>query len=209
MKKPYIVFEGIVGSGKSTQIKLLYSYLLKKYSNVILTKEPGSTEISDNIRKIAQGTFFKEHMNPITEAYLYAASRAQSLRAIILPSLNEGKIVLSDRSIISSLAFQGYGRDLGFDTILEINKLAVCVFPSLVFYLDVKPEIAVKRTSDKKGDKFELMDLEFHKKVEKGYKEILKKNIVSYYIIDGNRSINEIFEEIKEKCEIFLKEINY
>ncbi|MEM3374284.1 MAG: dTMP kinase [Candidatus Woesearchaeota archaeon] len=207
---PYIVFEGIVGCGKSTQARLLFSFLNEKYPNsVLLTKEPGGSEVADSIRKIAQGTSFNEEMNPYTEAYLYAASRAQTLRNVVLPNLNQGKIVISDRSFLSSLAFQGYGRNLGFENVLLINKVAVSVMPGLVIYLDVPPEIAVKRANDKKGDKFESMNLEFHNRVLKGYEEIFKRNLVPYVKIDGNRKIEQVFEDVKKSALSFLEKINY
>ena len=124
MKGIYIVFEGIVGTGKSTQAKILYDFLKEKNKNreIILTKEPGGTEIADEIRKIAQATKFNEDMNPVCEAYLYAASRAQSLRKIVKPALEKGSIVISDRSFISSLAYQGAARKIGIEKVLEINK---------------------------------------------------------------------------------------
>lgn len=105
----YIVFEGIVGSGKSTQSKLLVEFLRGKYpeKEIIHVREPGSTPIAEDIRHLAQGKEWDEKMHPLTNAYLYAAARAQTLRTIVIPALQAGKIVISDRSFISSLAYQG------------------------------------------------------------------------------------------------------
>lgn len=123
----YIVFEGIVGSGKSTQSKKLFEYLKEKYPdrNVIQVREPGSTIIAQEIRLLAQSRVFEEEMDSICEAYLYAASRAQSLRHLVRPTLDAGGIVVADRSFISSLAYQGEARGLGLDRIMEINQHAV------------------------------------------------------------------------------------
>lgn len=123
----YIVFEGIVGSGKSTQSKKLFEYLKEKYPdrNVIQVREPGSTIIAQEIRLLAQSRVFEEEMDSICEAYLYAASRAQSLRHLVRPTLESGGIVVADRSFISSLAYQGEARGIGLDRIMEINHYAI------------------------------------------------------------------------------------
>lgn len=123
----YIVFEGMVGSGKSTQSKKLFEYLQEKYPDrkIIHVREPGSTIIAQEIRLLAQSRVFEEEMDPICEAYLYAASRAQSLRHLVRPTLEAGGIVIADRSFISSLAYQGEARGLGLDRIMEINQHAV------------------------------------------------------------------------------------
>lgn len=153
----YIVFEGIVGSGKTTQSKLLAERLKATW-----TREPGGSEIADAIREIVQGTEFGETMEPVCEAYLYAASRAQTLRAIVKPILDKGGTVVADRSVFTSLTYQAVARGLGMETILEINKIAVGdIWPDKVFYIDLPVEMALARTADTVGDKFEKFGPDF------------------------------------------------
>lgn len=203
----YIVFEGMVGSGKSTQSKKLFEYLKGKYPErkIIHVREPGSTIIAQEIRLLAQSRVFEEEMDPICEAYLYAASRAQSLRHLVKPMLESGGIVVADRSFISSLAYQGEARGLGLDRIWEINKQAVeWIFPDLVIHLYGDIEHSLARTFDATGDKFEKMGVDFFKLVDSGYKKAsqlptLKK---AWKDVDGRGTIDEVFERI---CEILPK----
>jgi dTMP kinase len=173
----YIVFEGIVGTGKSTHSKRYADYLKKKYpkKKVIWTREPGGSEIADAIRKVVQGSKFEEEMEPICEAYLYAASRAQTLRSVISPVLKQGGIVISDRSFLTSLTNQAFGRKLGIDTVMKINSLAIEGFiPDKIIYMNLPIKIGIHRAFDKDGDKFENLGEEFYKRVSNGYKEIQK-----------------------------------
>jgi len=213
MKLPYIVFEGVVGSGKTTQSKLLADFLKEKFPDRVLwTREPGSGEIPEAIRKVVQGTIYDEIMDPITETYLYAASRAQTLRKIVKPFFDMKGIVVSDRSYLSTLAFQGYGRGLGLKTVLDINKTAVDdLLPGLVLYIKVPPEVGASRAKDQKGDKFESQPIEFHHRVEKGYDDLSRMPFLKdrFVIINGNSSIDEVFVDVKRETLNFLKEIKY
>ncbi|MDO8488148.1 MAG: dTMP kinase, partial [bacterium] len=180
MKHPgkYVVFEGVVGSGKSVQSQLLVAKLQQKFPDrmVVWTREPGGSEIAGEIRRVVQGMMFAEDMDPICEQYLYAASRAQTLRSIVRPVLDRGGIVVADRSFFTSLAFQGYGRGLGIQKVLDINHIAIeNLWPDLVVYVDMDLKTALTRTNDKRGDKFEAMDEKFFKKVQRGYKEVVGK----------------------------------
>ena len=123
----YIIFEGCHGTGKTTQSKKLFEFLKKKFPSkeVIWTREPGGSEIADSIRKLVQGTKFNEEMDFICEVYLYAASRAHTLRKIVKPVLERNGIVVQDNSFVTTLAYQGYAQKLGFGTCLEVNKLAL------------------------------------------------------------------------------------
>lgn len=197
----YIVFEGIVGSGKSTQSSRLYEYLLQKYpeKKIIHVREPGSTGIAEAIRKLAQWTKFDELMDPICEAYLYAAARAQLLKTVIKPTVDNGGIVIADRSFISSLAYQWWARWLGLDKVLAINHAAINdVLPDKVVYLDSEVEHALNRTFDADGDKFEQMGVEFFEKVKEWYRRSSqlaiwgKKRIT----VDAKWTIEEVFERI-------------
>lgn len=195
----YILFEGIVGSGKTTQSKRLAQYLNDNGIETIWTREPGGTEISDKIREVVQGTPFKESMEPVCEAYLYAASRAQSLRSVVKPNLEAGKCVIADRSFLTSIANQGYGRELGPELVLEINKVAIeVVLPDLIFYLKQPLEQGLARTFDGAGDKFESLGIDFYKRVEQGYEEAPNlydfKN--KWLTIDASGTQDEVFERI-------------
>ncbi len=140
---------------------------------------------------------FDEEMDPICEQYLYAASRAQTLRTIVQPVLKRGGIVVADRSVFTSLAFQGYGRELGIRTVVEINKVAVGkIWPDIVVFLDLDLNTALARRKDKHGDKFEMMDKGFFTKVLKGYREIAKKYKKIVRIVDGRGSIEKIAERV-------------
>lgn len=197
----YIVFEGIVGTGKTTQSKKLFEYLKKQHPNreIIWTREPGGTEVADAIRTVVQGTQFEEEMEPICEAYLYAASRAQSLRSVVMPVLEKNGIVIADRSFITSLVNQGFGRGLDVETILEINKIAVGdLWPDIIIDLDFKIERALQQTFDFKGDKFEAMPHEFYENIRNGYDEIADMEAFrdKWIKIQKYGSIEEVFQKI-------------
>lgn len=203
----YIVFEGIVGCGKSTQVKLLKDYLTAKYPDkeIILTKEPGGTEIADAIRKVVQGTPFDEDMENICEAYLYAASRAQGLRKVVKPAIEAGNYAISDRNFITSLANQAFGRNLGIEMVLKINETAIEGYiPDKVIFIDTPIETCLTRLDDHDGDKFEKLGIDFHKKVYLGYKEIANLPMFKnrWLTIDGNKSIENIHKEIVEKLQL-------
>lgn len=205
----YIVIEGIVGTGKSTQSKKIQEYLRKKYPNkeIILTREPGGTEIAENIRKAVQGTKYEEEMDPICEAYLYAGARAQSLRKIVKQINNKDTIVISDRSFITSTANQGEGRSIGIDKVLKINEIAIEGFlPDIVFFLDLPYKMGLKRVFDHSGDKFESLGEDFYSKVEEGYKKIqMKKGLFSHWInIDATGNENEVFKKIVYQLDLFV-----
>ena len=190
----FITFEGPDGSGKSTIIKKVYDYLIENNYDVIKTREPGGSPIAEKIRNLILDTENTE-MGYRTEALLYAASRAQHVEETILPALNENKIVLCDRFLISSLAYQGVGRDLGIENVRKINEFAINgVFPDFVLFFDVDPITTLKRKSSL--DTAERLEKEnnFHERVYNGYKEILnsEKNIE---IIDATQSVEDVFSQ--------------
>lgn len=204
----YVIFEGIVGTGKSTQSKKLHEYLCAEYidKEVIWTREPGGTEIAEAIRVLVQGTKFEEEMDSICEAYLYAASRAQALRKVVKPVLEKDGIVVSDRSFITALAYQGYVRKLGVDTVLEINRHAVDgIYPDIIFYLDMPIKMGLSRTFDKDGDKWEGLGEDFFVEVEKAYAEVAKLPLFEgkWVNIDATGTKKEVFEEIVKAYESF------
>lgn len=197
----YIVFEGIVWTGKSTQSKKLVAYLKEKYpeKEIIHVREPWSTTIAEAIRKVAQWTDFSEAMDPICEAYLYAAARAQLLHTIIEPARAAWSIIVADRSVVSSLAYQWFARGVGIEKVRDINRQAIitCV-PDIIFYLESSVDHAVERTFDAKWDKFESMWRDFFEKVTEWYHRAsqlppIKK---AWKRIDAFGTLDEVFLRI-------------
>lgn len=194
----FITFEGPDGSGKSTIIQKVYDYLIENNYDVIKTREPGGSPIAEKIRDLILDTE-NIKMGYRTEALLYAASRAQHVEETILPALNENKIVLCDRFLISSLAYQGVGRGLGIENVRNINEFAINgVFPDFVLFFDVDPITTLKRKSSlDTADRLEKEGNNFHERVYNGYKEILnsEKNIE---IIDATQSVEDVFSQCIE-----------
>ncbi len=194
----FITFEGPDGSGKSTIIQKVYDYLIENNYDVIKTREPGGSPIAEKIRDLIIDTE-NIKMGYRTEALLYAASRAQHVEETILPALNENKIVLCDRFLISSLAYQGVGRGLGIENVRNINEFAINgVFPDFVLFFDVDPITTLKRKSSlDTADRLEKEGNNFHERVYNGYKEILnsEKNIE---IIDATQSVEDVFSQCIE-----------
>ena len=194
----FITFEGPDGSGKSTIIQKVYDYLIENNYDVIKTREPGGSPIAEKIRNLILDTE-NIKMGYRTEALLYAASRAQHVEETILPALNENKIVLCDRFLISSLAYQGVGRGLGIENVRNINYFAINgVFPDFVLFFDVDPITTLKRKSSlDTADRLEKEGNNFHERVYNGYKEILnsEKNIE---IIDATQSVEDVFSQCIE-----------
>lgn len=198
--KRFITFEGGEGSGKTTLIELLVSELRENGYDIIQTREPGGSKIAEQIRNVILN-IENTNMDYITEAYLYAASRRQHLSEVIIPALNANKIVICDRFIDSSLAYQGYARGIGIDKVYKINEYATNgLLPDLTIYIDVDPTIGLNRikTNHRKVDRFDLEELAFHKKVREGYLEVAKMFSERIKIIDGNRNIEDIYKDVKQ-----------
>ena len=177
MRGKFVTFEGCEGSGKSTQLRLLSEYLTSVGVDFIMTREPGGSVISEDIRKIILNGK-NTAMCDECEALLYAAARVQHLNEIILPALEKGKLVICDRYVYSSLAYQGYARGLGEEFIERINKTALdnCP-PDMTVFLDISPTEAFKRKHGAdKNDRIEQLGLAFHEKVYAGYKALLAKH---------------------------------
>ncbi|MDO5415283.1 MAG: dTMP kinase [Bacillota bacterium] len=206
MKKGYfITFEGGDGAGKSTQIKKLMEYLESKGFDVILTREPGGTDIGEKIRQIILDPENKE-MDSVTEAMLYAASRAQHVSQVIKPAIEAGKIVICDRFIDSSIAYQGYGRNLG-DSVSIINSYAVGEYmPHKTFLLKLKPQAGSLRMAGREKDRIELEAASFHQTVYDGYEALERKYPERIVGIDASGTIEEIADEIKKHIDVLLSE---
>ena len=201
----FISIEGPDGSGKSTQIGLMKQYFIEKGFQVIETREPGGTKISEKVRGIILDNDNKE-MSAVTEALLYAASRAQHVHEVIKPGILSGKIVICDRYVDSSIVYQGVARGLGIDSVACINDFAIQgLMPDLTFLFDIDPETALNRKiNNGEADRLELEDIKFHKKVYNGYRDISKGNN-RIKIINASRSVDEIYSDIIKAIENFLK----
>lgn len=191
----FLALEGPDGSGKSTIGRLLKEELDKHY-DVVLTREPGGTPIGEDIRKLLLSTD-NIKMAERTEALLYAASRNQHIKETIKPSLDEGKVVICDRFVFSSLAYQGFARGIGIDKVKAINDFAMeDTYPDRIIFFDVNPEIGLKRNMDEgKNDRLEEEGSKFHQQVYMGYKKAIESYPENIVVIDGERSIEEVLEE--------------
>ncbi len=200
----FISIEGPDGSGKSTQIEVLRKYFEKQGIDVLLTREPGGTPISEKIREIILDKNNME-MDDMTEALLYAASRAQHVAEVIKPALAAGKIVICDRFIDSSIAYQGYGRELG-DCVRVINEYAVrgCM-PDMTFLMKMDPKVGKERISESEQDRLEQEKLDFHRRVFDGYIE-MEERFDRIIGIDAERSIDEISADIISHIERIIGE---
>lgn len=204
MEGKLIVIEGPDGSGKSTQIELMRAYLEDKGFQVVETREPGGTRIGEKIRDIILDNNNTE-MSPVTEALLYAASRAQHVHEIIKPEVANGKIVICTRYVYSSLVYQGIARGLGIDMVASINDAAIQgMMPDLTIMFDMDPEKALNRKiSGGGGDRLELEDVNFHKMVYNGYREILKIH-KEIKVVNASRSVGEVHRDVIKIIDEFL-----
>ncbi len=204
----FIVFEGGDGSGKSTALEKIYDFLVENGIECIKTREPGGIKISEDIRNIILDTKNTE-MDRKTEALLYAAARRQHLVEKVIPELEKGKIVLCDRFIYSSLAYQGYARGIPVDEIFQINKFAIGEYmPDLNIFFDISPEIGLSRiqkNKDREVNRLDLEKLDFHNRVREGYYKLVEKNKADFAIINAEKSIDEVFNETKDIIMSFIK----
>ena len=197
MRGKFITFEGCDGCGKSTQLKLLSAYLTENNVPHIFTREPGGVKISEEIRQILLNGKNME-MTDECEALLYAAARVQHLSDRVEPALVNGELVVCDRYVDSSLAYQAYGRGLGVDFISKINSFALEKYlPDVTVFINLSSEAAFAR---KKGadenDRLEQAGREFHKRVYDGYCTLAKQNPDRYVVIDGAQTPQEIFNDV-------------
>ena len=200
--KLFIVFEGLDGSGKSTQIKALNDKLKLNNYDVISLREPGSTEIGDKVLEILESS---QKLTPIMEFLLFSISRSAIIDEKIMPNLNENKIVLCDRYFYSSIAYQGSGRDLDNDFIHKINnKIVDDVVPDIVFYFDLTWEEKIKRKGIDHSDRFEKEDKLFHENVRKSYLQMAKTDSAKGIVIDATLKMDEISEIIYTKISDIL-----
>lgn len=197
----FITFEGPDGSGKSTALSSLVEFLKGQNVDFILTREPGS-ETSKEAKKIREIILDPANdITPMTEAILYAADRRLHLEKLIWPALKQNKLVLCDRYLDSTLAYQGAGRKLGISNMLSLQEIITeKTFPDLTLFFDIKPEQSEARVTsrDEDKDRLELAGKEFHKRVYEGYQELVKMFPKRIKVIDASLSKDEVFEQVKK-----------
>lgn len=197
MKKGlFITFEGADGCGKTTQIKLVKDYLEKSGYEVVLTREPGAKGLGEKIREILLN--YDGIVSDRCESFLFLADRAQNIDTIVNPAVEKGKIVLCDRHIDSTVAYQGYGRGLNLERINKLNLLATDGrVPDLTIVFDIDVETSMQRVGKEK-DRMESAGIEFHNRVRNGYLEIAKNEPERVNVVDGREGIEKVFENVKD-----------
>ena len=201
----FISFEGIDGCGKSTQVSMLVEKFKRKKIDHLLVREPGSTFISEKIRKILLDKELGE-MNPRTEALLMIASRAQLTKEIIIPKLKSGYVIISDRYIDSTIAYQGAGRGLNIDLLNEINNFATHELkPDITFLIDLSSKLASKRRNKSELDRIEKVGNKFQEQVRDQYLKLASKNENRFITLDGKPTPDYIHNIIWNKFKIAIK----
>jgi dTMP kinase len=191
----FITFEGIDGCGKSTQAKLLLEYMNKSGVETILVREPGGTNISESIREILLHSSSGQ-MGDRTESLLMTASRAQLTQEVIIPNMDQGKFVIADRYSDSTLAYQGGGRNLDIEWLIELNNYATfTLLPDITFFVDIRSEEALRRLDSNK-DRIEGEGIEFQARVRKTYHELAERFNDRYVILDGYGKIDDIHQKV-------------
>ncbi|MCD5397461.1 dTMP kinase [candidate division NPL-UPA2 bacterium] len=206
MKGVFITLEGPEGSGKSTQGQELSRYLKKKGLRTLISREPGGTPIGQKIRKILLSPASKR-MEALTELFLYLAVRAQHVEEVIRPALSESKVVISDRFLDATVAYQGYGRGLDRDLVNKLNNLVIQKLkPDLTILLDIEIPQGIKRArGEGKGDRIEQEEIEFHERVREGYLKLAKEEPERIKKIKVEGSIKETQIKIKQYVDELLE----
>lgn len=198
----FITFEGTDGTGKSTQIEFAREYFESRGFNVLMSREPGGTSISEKLRDILLDKANGE-MSPVTEMMIYAASRAQLVSEVIIPAVNDGTVVICDRFVDSSVAYQAFGRGLG-DMVAEVNSYATTgLAPDITFFMDIDPEVGRSRIAGGELDRLEQEKSDFFRRVYDGYKSIAASDPGRVKTIDASGTI----EEVRVAIEVHLDEI--
>lgn len=208
MNGVFITFEGPEGAGKTTQMKQICQWLEDQGVSYIQVREPGGTRIGNQIRELVLHPDFSE-MSMLTEVLLYASSRAQLVNEIIIPALTEGKVVLCDRYIDSSVAYQSYGAGVPLETVLTINKKATSgLMPHRTYLLDIPQEISESRLIERGvgKDRIEQRDRSFHKRVREGYFELSTRYPQRFLVIQANQDMNSITEQLKQDLLQVMKQ---
>ncbi len=202
----FITFEGIEGCGKSTQIELLFEYLKGKGYRVVKTREPGGTGLGEALR----GVLLQKELRvlPLSELLLFMAVRVEHIEEVILPVLSGGGIVLCDRFIDATYAYQGYGRGIDLGIIGTLNRLATKgVMPNLTVLLDCEVETGLGRklAGNPQKDRFEKEDVSFHEKIRSAYLKLAEEDQRRFFVVDGKQSIEAIHQTIRDKAVRLLE----
>lgn len=208
MKGLFITFEGCEGSGKTTVIEGVVKHLEDNNIKVIKTREPGGIKISEDIRNVILD-INNTKMDKITEALLYAASRRQHLVEKVIPYMNEGYVVICDRFLDSSLAYQGHARGIGIDKVYNINLSATDgILPDLTILVDVRPEVGLNRISsnNREQNRLDLEKLSFHEKVYEGYKIVEERFKDRVKTVNGEQAKEDVLKDAINVIDEFLKE---
>jgi dTMP kinase len=201
-----ITFEGIEGCGKTTQSELLYQHLAQAKHSVIRTREPGGTALGEALREVLLRKDLR--VFPLSELLLVMAVRAQHMEEVISPALTDGKIVVCDRFVDATYAYQGYGRSIDLGIIETLNRLVTKgVRPNLTILLDCDVEMALrrKRAANQAVDRFEQEDISFHTRVRNAYLELAKEDGKRFFVVDGLLDKSEAHRIIREKVESILR----
>jgi len=196
-----ITFEGVEGSGKTTQIGLTATWLKSLGTRVQVTREPGGTELGKEIRRLLLGN---SENSDLAELFLFMADRAHHVASLILPHLQQGDLVLCDRFTDSTIAYQHYGRGIDLQTINQLNQIATQgLIPKLTFWLDLEVEKGLIRAKSVSGnpDRFESLDLDFHRRVSSGFRELAKKESDRFIRLDARQNIEQIQNQIQTKLK--------
>jgi dTMP kinase len=201
----FVAFEGVEGAGKGTQIRLAQEWLEEQGADVLVTREPGGTEVGEQLRKVLLG-HETGHLEPKTEALLFAASRAQLVMTVIRPALAEGKVVIADRYIDSSVAYQGWARGLGEQDVLTLNVWATQgLFPDLVILLHLEPEAGLLRSLEE-PDRIEMEGGDFHAKVADAYLRIAEEHPERFVVVDADGAPEQVHDKVVEALKHVVKE---
>ena len=201
----FITFEGIDGSGKSTQLKYTADYLKGLGKEIICLREPGGTELSEKIREILLSS--ENKINAISELLLFEAARADLCSSVIIPALKAGKFVLSDRFFDSTTAYQGYGRKIDLNTINLLNSLSsMNIKPDLTFYLKIDLKLSLNRSKHRKPDRMESAGNDFFRRVIDGFEEIAKQNSTRIIPIDSSHQPQDTFKLIQYFVDIAISQ---
>ena len=202
----FIVFEGVEGSGKSTQRHELHRRLQQDNVDSILVREPGGTPTAEYVRDWLIGG---HGISPLTEFLLFSAARASLVDSVMKPALSAGQLVVCDRYIYSTLAYQGYGRGMDMSSIDNLNAIAtVGLVPDLVVLLDVPPETGFRRKQGgDPNDRFEREDAAFHLRVHKGYRALAENNPERWLVLDGSLTLEELSEVVWSRVSSIRREV--
>lgn len=206
----FITFEGIDGSGKTTQLKLLEEYLRRHQVQIVVAREPGGTPVGESIRRVLLDSK-TTHLRPISELLLYYASRYQNLHQVIIPALERGEWVLCDRYADASMAYQGYGRGIDLETIEQLNRVVIGGrLPDLTLLFDVEPALGLKRARERNctreldEGRFEKESLDFFGRVRNGYLTMAGKQPGRFRILQADQSVEKVHQSVLDLVSPFL-----